>query len=277
MCWIPASSCSCSGAFVIMATVMTTTTITRTPRNVGPRAQLLSGGYLEVDLTGTLTSSQARVKIAAAQGLPIGCVRLLNESTGVPLEEDQAIPDDVKVVLLTLDHEVEPELLRAAGAVNMEELTAQQTLDLEFHRLTALPESFGQLLNLQMLQITDGPLSMLPESFGQLLALQSLNLRYNELGTLPESFGQLRALQSLELERNQLSTLPESFGQLSALQSLCLNRNKLSALPERICQLVALQSVKLTCNEVSTIPDCIGQLLASQSLELNDDELCLYF
>jgi hypothetical protein len=40
-------------------------------------------------------------------------------------------------------------------------------------------------------------LTALPESLGQLTQLQSLNLRYNQLTALPESLGQLTQLQSL--------------------------------------------------------------------------------
>ena len=49
------------------------------------------------------------------------------------------------------------------------------------------------------------PLLMaLPESFGGLKALHILNLAHNQLTTLPGSFGNLQALQTLHLWNNRL-------------------------------------------------------------------------
>ena len=47
------------------------------------------------------------------------------------------------------------------------------------------------------LDLSDMGLTELPESLGQLTQLQSLNLTDNQLTALPESLGQLTQLQSL--------------------------------------------------------------------------------
>eukprot|EP01050_Picozoa_sp_SAG11_P014113 SAG11_NODE_1706_length_4412_cov_3.163691_1_plen_123_part_00 len=60
----------------------------------------------------------------------------------------------------------------------------------ENERVTELDLSGG--LNLT-LHAYFSRLTTLPESFGQLTAMTVLNLEYNWLTTLPESFGQLRA------------------------------------------------------------------------------------
>ncbi|MFM7513801.1 MAG: leucine-rich repeat domain-containing protein, partial [Cyanobium sp.] len=44
-------------------------------------------------------------------------------------------------------------------------------LDLSHNQLTELPESLGQLTQLQMLTLSDNHLTALPESFGQLTQL----------------------------------------------------------------------------------------------------------
>jgi len=51
-------------------------------------------------------------------------------------------------------------------------------------------------------------LTELPESLGQLAQLQELELSDNHLTTLPESLEQLTQLQSLSLAKNRLTTLP---------------------------------------------------------------------
>ena len=158
---------------------------------------------MDVNLASALTIGQARTRIAAAQGVPLGRVRLLSKTTYAPLGDDQAIQDDMNVVLLTMDPEAErfaeAQLLRAAGAVNVEALTALQTLDLEGKQLTALPESFGQLTALQTVYLDENQLTALPESFGQLTALQNLGLSENQLTALPESFRQLGSCQIIWL------------------------------------------------------------------------------
>ena len=62
-------------------------------------------------------------------------------------------------------------------------------------RLTDLPESLGQLTQLQTLGLTDNQLTALPESLGQLAQLQTLYLAANQLTALPESLDQLTQLQ----------------------------------------------------------------------------------
>jgi Leucine-rich repeat (LRR) protein len=64
-----------------------------------------------------------------------------------------------------------------------------------------------------------------PESLGQLTQLQSLDLAENQLTALPESLGQLTLLDRLDLSENRLTTLPESLGQLGALKQLFLHEN----------------------------------------------------
>jgi Leucine-rich repeat (LRR) protein len=98
-------------------------------------------------------------------------------------------------------------------------------LSLISKHIMILPESFGQLISLKELEISNNKLTTLPESFGQLKALQTLTIDENQLATLPESLGDLRSLQSLSLRDNQLTTLPRSFGQLQNLTRLSLEGN----------------------------------------------------
>ena len=115
-------------------------------------------------------------------------------------------------------------------------------------KLIELPESLGQLTQLQSLNLSWNQLTALPEWLGQLTQLKSLDLHHNQLTVLPESLGQLTQLQSLKLYRNQLTTLPESLGQLTKLPSLDISDNQLTALPESLSQLTKLRSLNLNEN-----------------------------
>ncbi len=120
--------------------------------------------------------------------------------------------------------------------------------------LTELPESLGQLTQLQSLYLSNNQLTALPESLGQLTQLQSLDLSHNQLTALPESLGQLKQLQSLSLYSNKLTALPESLGQLTQLQTLYLEENQLTALPESLRRCERLKELFLHGNEALGIP-----------------------
>jgi hypothetical protein len=69
-------------------------------------------------------------------------------------------------------------------------------LDLSGLGLTKLPDSIGQLMNLQNLDVNDNRLTMLPDNIGQLTNLYHLKLINNQLQTLPDSIGNLQNLGS---------------------------------------------------------------------------------
>ena len=134
-------------------------------------------------------------------------------------------------------------------------------------KLTELPESLGQLTQLQSLDLPLNRLTALPEWLGQLTQLQWLNLSFNKLTALPEWLGQLTQLQWLDLSFNQLTALPEWLGQLTQLQSLNLSFNRLTALPESIVGLVAkgvLKELHLHGNPALGLPD---EVLGPSSVE----------
>ncbi len=68
-------------------------------------------------------------------------------------------------------------------------------------------------------------LSELPESIGELSNLQILNLNVNQLTTLPKSIGNLTKLKTLNLDFNLLTTLPEDIGKLTGLKEFSISNN----------------------------------------------------
>ncbi len=153
------------------------------------------------------------------------------------------------------------------------QLTQLQSLDLSNNQLTALPKSIGQLTQLRSLVLTNNQLTWLPETIGQLTQLRSLVLTNNKLTKLPKSIGRLTQLQSLDLADHQLTKLPESIGQLTQLQSLELAHNQLESLPESIGQLTHLPLLNFSNSQLTTLPASIGQLTHLQSLDLSNNQL----
>ena len=153
------------------------------------------------------------------------------------------------------------------------QLTQLQALDLSENQLTALPESLGHLRQLQSLDLSGNQLTALPESLGQLTQLQDLDLSYNELTELPEWLGQLKQLQTLYLVENQLAALPWSLGQFTRLQELELGGNSLDEIPDGLCQIKSLRSLSLSSCEISCLPESIGNLDGLELLNLVDNRL----
>ncbi len=146
-------------------------------------------------------------------------------------------------------------------------------LDLSGLGLSVLPESIGQLANLQQLILHSNQLLELPESLGQLASLQTLSIHSNRLSALPESLGQLASLQQLYMSNNQLSALPDSLSQLTSLQKLYVFDNQLLKLSESLGQLVDLRDLLLSGNQLSALPESIGQLANLQVLSLHNNRL----
>jgi hypothetical protein len=78
-------------------------------------------------------------------------------------------------------------------------------LDLYGNQLTCLPDSIGNLVNLQGLYLYSNQLTCLPDSIGNLVNLQKLYLTNNRLTNLPDSIGNLVNLQELWLYQNNFS------------------------------------------------------------------------
>ncbi len=146
------------------------------------------------------------------------------------------------------------------------------TLNLACNRLTALPESLGQLTQLQSLNLSGNRLTALPEWLGQLTQLQSLNLSGNRLTALPESLGRLTQLRTLDLGDNRLTALPDSLGQLTQLRHLSLWQNRLTALPKLLGRLPVLEVLIAYDNQLKTLPESLGELAEKGVLT----ELCLH-
>jgi len=140
-------------------------------------------------------------------------------------------------------------------------------------KLTELPESLGQLTQLQSLNLSHNQLTALSESLGKLTQLESLNLARNQLTSLPEWLGQLTQLQTLILSSNQLTSLPKWLGQLTQLRTLSLSNNQLSALSERLAQLMQLEELNLQTNHLAMLPESLGRLTQLQILNLVDNQL----
>jgi len=143
----------------------------------------------------------------------------------------------------------------------------------ENNKLTTLPNSLKQLAQLQLLNLSSNQLTPPPEWLGQLTQLQSLNLSRNQLKEIPEWTRQLTQLQSLDISDNELTTLPDSLGQLTQLTELDLSDNQLTALPDSLGQLTQLESLNFFSNRIKAIPDWIDQFQSLVSFAIGNNPI----
>ncbi len=136
-----------------------------------------------------------------------------------------------------------------------------------------LPDTIGDLLNLKFLYIGYvEKLTDLPKSIENLKKLEYFCLNGSNFKKLPDSIGQLSNLKNLILDNNmKLTEIPESIGSLKNLEELTLEGNKVKELPDSIGSLENLEDLNLECTSIIKLPDSIGQLLKLKKLNIYDN------
>ncbi|KAJ6381169.1 hypothetical protein OIU77_029956 [Salix suchowensis] len=125
------------------------------------------------------------------------------------------------------------------------ELVNLKKLSVNSNKLVFLPVSTSHLTSLKILDARLNKLRSLPEDLENLINLEVLNVSQNfqYLETLPYSIGLLISLVELDASYNQITTLPDSMGCLRKLQKLCVEGNPLVSPPMEVVER-GLQGVK---------------------------------
>lgn len=146
-------------------------------------------------------------------------------------------------------------------------------LDLSGLGLTVLPDSLGNLTNLEGLFLNQNQLTTLPNSLENLVNLREFHLHKNRLTTIPDGLSSLTNLTLLFLHQNQLSVLPDSLKNLANLVFLVLSENQLMVIPDGLARLAKLEFLILSQNQLTTIPDSLGYLANLEGLFLDKNRL----
>ena len=126
------------------------------------------------------------------------------------------------------------------------QISFYETLIVSFHCITHIPQELPlQLPHLVHLNLNFNKITSLPESFGMLIHLEVLELSHNALSKLPNSFSLLKSLQKLDLSNNMLKSLRDNIGDLQKLKKLNVNNNLLEQIPLSLCEINSL--VVLVC------------------------------
>ncbi|GAB4860651.1 hypothetical protein Ancab_035814 [Ancistrocladus abbreviatus] len=147
-------------------------------------------------------------------------------------------------------------------------------IDLSGRRLRFLPEAFGKIPGLAVLNLSKNQLEAIPDSIAGLESLEILNLYSNLLGSLPDSIGLLVNLKILNVSGNKLHALPDSICHCRLLVELDAGFNNLTYLPTDIgYELVNLKRLSVQYNKISSLPTSIGEMKSLQHLDVRFNEL----
>ena len=151
------------------------------------------------------------------------------------------------------------------------------------NHLEELPESLGDLQQLQELELSGNRLRALPESIGRLGAYP---LPLSRAGILPWPciargwrakpivHWQSPLKHALPLHATQIpSEATVTCAPVGLLRKLALNGNALAALPAGLGGLRALASLALQANDLTSLPASMSALAQLQDLNLSDNRL----
>jgi len=148
------------------------------------------------------------------------------------------------------------------------DLTNLEELFLFESNISLIPATIGHLKNLERLMLRDTTtLKNLPDEIGGATNLKYLNLNGTIISSIPGSIGNLKNLKVLELGKvRTLKRLPDEIGDATSLEQICLRDTSISSLPVSLCKLKHLRRLVLSGSPVleSLKPNPILVHLAKQ-------------
>lgn len=148
---------------------------------------------------------------------------------------------------------------------------------------TDIPESLGNLVNLNELRIMWNITSGIPSSFGNLVNLEYLwlvnctndtfGVKFAEetpIGPMPSSISGMKNLKNLDLRMGISGELPSSLGELSSMESMLISSTFLTgSLPSSLSRMSNLYYLDISAPKMTgEIPDSFGELRNLQYLGL---------
>ncbi|KAL0855087.1 hypothetical protein Bca101_060239 [Brassica carinata] len=149
-----------------------------------------------------------------------------------------------------------------------------ESVDLSGRKLSLLPEAFGRIQGLLVLNLSNNQLQAIPDSIAGLHGLVELDVSGNLLETLPDSVGLLSKLKILNVSTNKLTALPDSICRCGSLVILDVSFNRLTYLPTNIgFELVNLEKLMIQYNKIRSLPSSIGEMRSLAYLDAHFNEL----
>ncbi|EFH61101.1 hypothetical protein ARALYDRAFT_317922 [Arabidopsis lyrata subsp. lyrata] len=173
--------------------------------------------------------------------------------------EKNAAEDEENVAAVEVNEEV-------VGILQHASANPVDRVDLSGRKLRLLPEAFGRIQGLLVLNLSNNKLEL---SYGLIQILQAIAADVHASSfvdssevyvqqAIPDSIAGLHSLVELDVSTNSLETLPDSIGLLSKLKILNVSTNKLTCLPDSICRCGSLVILDVSFNRLTYLPTNIG-------------------
>ncbi|XVE56345.1 hypothetical protein DITRI_Ditri04bG0001900 [Diplodiscus trichospermus] len=174
-----------------------------------------------------------------------------------------------------IEEEIEEVNVEVVGILEEALGKGLERVDLSGRKLRFLPEAFGKISCLVLLNLSNNKLEVIPDSIAGLENLEELNLSSNLLESLPDSIGLLQKLKNLNVSGNKLNALPDTICHCRSLIELDVSFNSLSYLPTNLGkELGNLQSLSIHLNKIRSLPSSIGDMSSLRYLDAHFNELC---
>ncbi|KHN14531.1 Protein lap1 [Glycine soja] len=160
------------------------------------------------------------------------------------------------------------------GVLKKAESEEVERVDLSGSHLRILPEAFGKIRGLVVLNLSQNQLEVIPDSIAGLQRLVELDVSSNVLESLPDSIGLLVNLKIFNVSANKLTALPESIALCRSLVELDASFNNLMCLPTNMgFGLVNLEKLLIHLNKIRFLPASIGEMKSLRHLDVHFNEL----
>ena len=116
------------------------------------------------------------------------------------------------------------------------------------HKFTEIPESFGELVNIQVLSLDGHHLSQLPSSMKNLTNVTRVHLENNKFTELPEVIQHMKKLKRLSFQGNDIKKVPDWIGKLKNLRYLSVSEST-EKIPDSILKLKKLTKKRIESSE----------------------------
>ncbi|KAK7502424.1 hypothetical protein BaRGS_00006377 [Batillaria attramentaria] len=148
-------------------------------------------------------------------------------------------------------------------------------LDLSWQQVQSIPDEFGKLRKLQLLNLKGNQLLHMSPEISKCVNLKSVNLAgaLKTRSQIPEALFSLEELESLNLSDNYFTEIPDNVYGLCHLNTLIVQRNALLRLPDNLFQLRRLQHLELSENYLESLPAAVGGMRRLTYLGLERNRL----
>ncbi|MEJ2251311.1 MAG: leucine-rich repeat domain-containing protein [Candidatus Lokiarchaeota archaeon] len=133
-------------------------------------------------------------------------------------------------------------------------------LALSGYTFNKFPTGITELTNLRELKLVANEYKSLPDSLGNLKNLELLNLGFNRLTKLPNTFRNFENLRYLDISDNHFKSFPEVIFELKNLEILNIEGNPIPSSPDEINRLENLRELNIFVTHIIKLPKSILSL-----------------